>query len=234
MGYYTDSAFGTILCGVRWLSRDPIGYYGGDNLYAYYLGDPVGLADPDGLDVWVYIFYGKKGNYSGQLPFRLFGTHSMIVLSTRYGLISASYAGKLEIDTKGINPCDPGSFYEGGNNDVVNGWRIHTTPFQDFEMIKALMGMTKLSPADFVKFLRGKLKNYGNGQYMEPIPGYHYFAAPFMPGQMNCTTFVWHILHQIGVQGTGEAPYSLDTWLRLDEEGPLFIATPVRMVEGCK
>ncbi len=33
----------------RWLSRDPIGYGGGDNLYAYCDGDPLGFADPLGL-----------------------------------------------------------------------------------------------------------------------------------------------------------------------------------------
>ena len=35
---------------MRWLNRDPIGYNGGENLYAYVNGDPVNYHDPDGLD----------------------------------------------------------------------------------------------------------------------------------------------------------------------------------------
>lgn len=33
----------------KFLSRDPIGYAGGSNLYSYCGGDPIGLTDPDGL-----------------------------------------------------------------------------------------------------------------------------------------------------------------------------------------
>jgi RHS repeat-associated protein len=37
----------------RWMTRDPIGFAGGDtNLYAYVGGDPVNLVDPTGLIVW--------------------------------------------------------------------------------------------------------------------------------------------------------------------------------------
>ena len=57
-GYYTDltTGTGTVLCGLRWydpyldrwLSRDPTGYEGGANLYAYCLANPVGFLDVDG------------------------------------------------------------------------------------------------------------------------------------------------------------------------------------------
>ncbi len=33
----------------RWLTRDPIGYAGGVNLYGYCGGGPVGAVDPEGL-----------------------------------------------------------------------------------------------------------------------------------------------------------------------------------------
>ena len=58
-GYYTDAAnpYGMVLCGQRWyltsvgiwLSRDPIGYAGGENLYAYCDNNPVSGLDPSGL-----------------------------------------------------------------------------------------------------------------------------------------------------------------------------------------
>jgi hypothetical protein len=41
----------------RWLTRDPIGYAGGENLYEYCGGNPVGKIDPSGLEdhdaLWV-------------------------------------------------------------------------------------------------------------------------------------------------------------------------------------
>ena len=59
VGYYTDLSAGSalILCTNRWyspilgrwLSRDPIGYEGGENEYEYCDGDPVSFADGDGL-----------------------------------------------------------------------------------------------------------------------------------------------------------------------------------------
>ena len=58
VGYYSDPlAQGLVLCGqrwyspgwARWLSRDPIGYDGGADLYGYCGGNPVGSLDPDGL-----------------------------------------------------------------------------------------------------------------------------------------------------------------------------------------
>ena len=71
-GYYTDSApEGLILCGARWydpqierwLSRDPIGYDGGDNLFAYCQDNPIIFCDPFGLDTYgFYVNSGKDGS----------------------------------------------------------------------------------------------------------------------------------------------------------------------------
>ena len=67
-GYYTDvtsgvaagngTQAGLILCGhryyspdlCRWLTRDPLGYDGGINVYAYCGDNPVGSIDPSGFD----------------------------------------------------------------------------------------------------------------------------------------------------------------------------------------
>jgi RHS repeat-associated protein len=57
VGYYTDpNMMGLVLCGQRWyqpenqrwMSRDPEGYGGGENLYAYCGDNPVAGVDPDG------------------------------------------------------------------------------------------------------------------------------------------------------------------------------------------
>ncbi len=56
VGYYTDLETGLILCTHRyydpergaWLTRDPIGYEGGENLFEYCGGEPVNRVDPDG------------------------------------------------------------------------------------------------------------------------------------------------------------------------------------------
>jgi len=58
-GYYTDPETGLLLCthrfydpgNGRWLTRDPLGYAGGVNLYGYVGNDPVGRVDPSGYMV---------------------------------------------------------------------------------------------------------------------------------------------------------------------------------------
>ncbi|MBC8135487.1 MAG: RHS repeat-associated core domain-containing protein [Fibrella sp.] len=67
-GYYTDSETGLQLCTFRyydpntgrWINRDPIGYRGGINLYAYCDSNPVMRADPLGLTFNVQEQYERK------------------------------------------------------------------------------------------------------------------------------------------------------------------------------
>ena len=56
-GYYTDVETGLVYCqnryydpgAGRWVTRDPLSYDGGINLYGYCAGGPVGASDPEGL-----------------------------------------------------------------------------------------------------------------------------------------------------------------------------------------
>lgn len=76
-GYYTDGPNDLVLCGQRWysptlrrwLSRDPIGYGGGENLYLYCAGDPVGRYDNGGSDskptlIFWPAHYDSKGEFA--------------------------------------------------------------------------------------------------------------------------------------------------------------------------
>ena len=57
-GYYTDHEIGLVLCTYRYydattgrfITRDPIGYNGGINLYRYCLNKPIDYIDSYGLD----------------------------------------------------------------------------------------------------------------------------------------------------------------------------------------
>jgi RHS repeat-associated protein len=59
-GYYTDTETGLILCTFRyydpiigrWLTRDPVGYNGGINLYGYVANNPLTRTDAIGLWSW--------------------------------------------------------------------------------------------------------------------------------------------------------------------------------------
>jgi RHS repeat-associated protein len=57
-GCYTEGDVSMVLCGqrwyhpyvMRWMTRDPIGYEGGFNIYGYVDGNPSNFFDPDGRD----------------------------------------------------------------------------------------------------------------------------------------------------------------------------------------
>ena len=73
-GQFTDSETGLVYCHRRyyspklgrWLSRDPIGFGGGINLYGYCGGDPVNFADPSGLDMQLGLGFAEE--VAAELP----------------------------------------------------------------------------------------------------------------------------------------------------------------------
>ena len=84
VGYYTGPGAGLVLCGARWynpytarwMTRDPIGYGGGENLYGYCGESPVVGLDPSGeclllgaaIGVGVEIGYEIFQNYESGKP----------------------------------------------------------------------------------------------------------------------------------------------------------------------
>ena len=77
-GYYTDGETGLVLCThrfydpstQRWMTRDPISYEGGINVYAYVGNNPVNRVDPYGLD-WVDVGSNFFGGWGDGLTFGL-------------------------------------------------------------------------------------------------------------------------------------------------------------------
>jgi len=49
----------------KWITRDPIGEFGGYNLYAYVLNDPVNWVDPNGLINWGHVTVGTTAVIGG-------------------------------------------------------------------------------------------------------------------------------------------------------------------------
>ena len=49
----------------KFLSRDPIGYAAGSNVYSYCGGDPINAVDPTGLDAWIRYSTGLVQTYAG-------------------------------------------------------------------------------------------------------------------------------------------------------------------------
>jgi RHS repeat-associated protein len=159
-GYYTDAetTTGLVLCGHRyydpatgrWLTRDPIGYNGGINLYGYVGGDPVNRSDPSGLkpgdkykslnacgkqairdinpksiredrEYAGFIYKNRDGSYSYTAPVPLMGTDGGAALDTNPNRAAADY------HTHGNCPkWNPGEYANFSPTDkqdnTTNGW----------------------------------------------------------------------------------------------------------------
>ncbi|MEK6280582.1 MAG: RHS repeat-associated core domain-containing protein [Acidobacteriota bacterium] len=143
-GYYTDSETGLHLLthryydpsAGRFLTRDPISYVGGVNLYSYTANNPVNFMDPTGLDIAVIENGPTQGNPFG---------HTAIAV-TGYGVFSFGNG----------DPRVPGRNIIGGSlRDYLfrelprRGTRIYiikTSPEQDRKIVEALKAMDKEPP----------------------------------------------------------------------------------------
>jgi RHS repeat-associated protein len=80
-GNYLDVETGLTLCGQRyydasagrWLTRDPISYAGGLNVYGYVGNNPVNFVDPAGMNRLTDAYMGGMGGFSGWMDKHLMG-----------------------------------------------------------------------------------------------------------------------------------------------------------------
>ncbi|MBS1708235.1 MAG: RHS repeat-associated core domain-containing protein [Armatimonadetes bacterium] len=92
-GYYLDREHSYYLCGHRsydhdggrWLTRDPIGFAGGVNLYSYCGQGPVADGDPLGLEDWGKFWRGMGQGFGEQA-----GAALLSKLTDLYGINGAA------------------------------------------------------------------------------------------------------------------------------------------------
>jgi RHS repeat-associated protein len=108
-GYYTDNETGLVLCSFRyldpangrWLTRDPIGYAGGINLYAYCGNDPINGIDPLGLCNPGQAGISPLGQFLENLHQELFGSRWQGGCDIIHGWIERALDGR----TYGLPQC---------------------------------------------------------------------------------------------------------------------------------
>ena len=95
--YYVRNRYYSPTLG-RWLTRDPIGYRGGINLYGYVESEPVGMVDAEGLDsaLGQYLYWQSRT----ETLVGLFAYYSGQSLALLRGIAAASVLKELQAERR--------------------------------------------------------------------------------------------------------------------------------------
>ena len=194
-GYWRDGESGFVLCtlryydpsGGRWLTRDPIGYAGGSNLYGYVDSDPGNAVDPSGL-ARVEVHFREidgageaiQGTFGGKKP--LF-YHSYIQVWEKGG--KSSYIVRAGPSNRGPKPYGYilADVYQWNNNPDTNpelGGKQHPH-----------VVVVASDPTKSASFYLDKMRCYAAQVNRNNIP--------YFPKGPNGNTFVANILERTGL-----------------------------------
>ncbi len=89
----------------RWTKKDPIGFGGGLDFYAYVLNNPINYWDPEGIDIWIE--GPSPGEPTGHLSINV-GDPNGFYLSYSFGINhDGFFMGEVYLDTKHGGTIDP-------------------------------------------------------------------------------------------------------------------------------
>ncbi|AZZ36482.1 hypothetical protein CIK05_06655 [Bdellovibrio sp. qaytius] len=157
----------------RWISKDPVGFNGGDtNLYAYVGGDPMSKIDPTGLaDLDLLPWNSPESNNSAQMQLTLdnfsvtaHGTSSLILDSNGLPMTASALASMIRANPKfkgvsgvTLHSCNTGR--QSGNTDTFA------------QQLADILGISVTAPNEYIVLTdKGKTNFDYGGSFIKFLP----------------------------------------------------------------